>query len=69
MQQIWESFGNNSREDKVHYENLAKSVNEQKVRRSPSKSKKEIKYMENCSTWQSTFTNGVLGCITKLSKS
>ena len=50
MHQVRESFENINEEDKVYYENLAKSVNEQKQKHSKRKSKKEIKYMENDST-------------------
>lgn len=46
---------NISEEDKVYYENPAKSVNEQKQKDPKRKSKREIKYMENDSTRQSTF--------------
>ena len=46
---------NISEEDKVYYENPAKSVNEQKQKDPKRKSKTEIKYMENDSTRQSTF--------------
>ena len=55
MYQVRESFENISEEDKVYYENLAKSVNEQKQKDPKGKYKKEIKYMENDSTWRSTF--------------
>ena len=54
MHQVWESFENISKEDKVYYENLAKYVNKEKQKDPKRKSKKEIKYMENDSTRQST---------------
>ena len=58
MHQVQESFENINEEDKVYYENLAKSVNEQKQKDPKRKYKKEIKYMENDSTRQSTFCKG-----------
>ena len=54
--QVRESVENVSEEDKVCYENLAKSVNEQKQKDPKRKSKKEIKYMKNGNTWRSTFS-------------
>ena len=54
--QVRESVENVSEEDKVCYENLAKSVNEQKQKDPKRKSKKEIKYMKNDNTWRSTFS-------------
>ena len=54
MDQVWESF-ENINEDKVYYEDLAKSVNKQKQKNPKRKSKKEIKYIENDSTRRSTF--------------
>ena len=54
MHQVQESSENISEEDKVCYENLAKSVNEQKQKDPKRKSKKEIKYMENNSNRRST---------------
>lgn len=54
--QVRGSVENVSEEDKVYYENLAESVNEQKHKDPKRKSKKEIKYMKNDSTWQSTFS-------------
>ena len=55
MDQVRESFENINEEDKVYYEDLAKSVNEQKLKNPKRKSKKEIKYIENDSTRRSTF--------------
>ena len=55
MHQVQESSENISEEDKVYYENLAKSANEQKQKDPKRKSKKEIKYMENNSNRRSTF--------------
>ena len=52
---VREFFENIREEDKVYYENLAKSVNEQKQKDTMRKSKREIKYMENDSTRRSTF--------------
>ena len=43
MHQVQESSENISEEDKVYYENLAKSANEQKQKDPKRKSKKEIK--------------------------
>ena len=54
--QVRESVENVSEEDKVCYENLAKSVNEQKQKDPKRKSKKEIKYMKNDNTWRRTFS-------------